>query len=137
MAVYTKYCKREFNLTRGCTTLLLGSPQLYRRSDPEFLESALSLMVDPDESKSLVPRLSGVAGVEVITRSGGKFGFSVEGGEVSFSGITQNRLPNFYLYCVVGRNCQCVSHPLQRLDQFVVRRRVSLPSRLPHGPSLV
>ncbi len=102
MAIYTKYCEEKFNLSKGCTTLRLGSPQQYRQSDPQFLRSVPGLVVDPDESKSLVPGSSGVAGVEVVTPSGGKFGFGAKGGEVSFSGITQNRLPNFLLYCVAN-----------------------------------
>ena len=97
----TKYCRHEHNLATGCTTLQLGTPQLYRRSESRVQRTDTSLLVDPDESKFLVLGESAVRGVEVHLKSGGRLGVSVgEGGEMSYSSITQERLPNFFMYCV-------------------------------------
>ena len=100
MTIYTKYCNHKFNPTKGCKTLLAGSPELYRQSDPDFMAGDANLMVDPDESKSLLPGESGIAGVKVSTPSGGTIGFEMEGGKLSFESFTQERLPSLFLYCV-------------------------------------
>ena len=100
MTIYTKYCNHKFNPRKGCKTLLAGSPELYRQSDPSFMGGDTNLMVDPDESKSLLPGASGIAGIEITTPTGGRIGISTERGELSFKSFTQKRLPSLFLYCV-------------------------------------
>ena len=100
MTIYTKYCKHRFNPKNGCNTIQIGSPELYRKSGPGFMGGDPNLMVDPDESKSLLPGASGIAGIEITTPTGGRIGVSMEGGELSFESVTQERLPSLFLYCV-------------------------------------
>lgn len=89
MTIYTKYCNHKFNPKKGCKTLQVGSPELYRHSDPGFMGGDTNLMVDLDESKSLLPGASGIAGVEITPPMGGMIEVSAEGGELSFENITQ------------------------------------------------
>ena len=99
--ICTKYCHHEHNLARSCTTLKLGTPQLYRGSPPDSPARDDSLVVDVNESKFLIPGATEVPGVEICTPSGGRIEISVGGdGHFSYSTITQERLPNFFMYCV-------------------------------------
>lgn len=95
--MFYKFCKKEHNIAKGCSTVFLGSLQLYADDDPNFLRCDFNegsikivnegkkLTLDQDQLESISSSQVLGTGIEVA-----------EGGNITI----HRQLQNCYIYCL-------------------------------------